>query len=211
MTALVEEDFLSFDPYTKLYHLGLMPYEIVARAGSDLEFLVLRKSLHPVLERVQAEVGGVASLSVISRNEALCVDVIEGQSDISLNTLKVGSRRPLGAGAASLSLLAALGEEEREAVIQRESERYRKYGNLTAEFVRAACAELPENGHVFNAQIIPGIGAVGVPLFTAAGALACAVSITNTVSRLSPERRRDIALALVQAARAAGFQAMDIA
>lgn len=210
LMALVEEDFLSFDPYTKLYHLGLMPYEIVARAGTDLEFLTLRKKLRPVLEQVQAEVGGIVTLSVPSRGEALCVDVVEGQSDILLNTLKVGSRRPLGAGAASLALLATHSEAEREAIIGRESERYLKYGTLTADFVRDACGELVRDGYVFNARIIPDIGAVGIPVFSEAEAPVCAVSVTNTVSRLSPERRREIASVLSLAVRAAGFKTMDV-
>ena len=210
MAILVEEDFLSFDPYTKLYYLGIMPYEIVARAGSDLEFLTLRKALHPVLEAVQAEVGCIATLSVLSRGEALCVDVVEGESDILLNTLKVGSRRPLGAGAASLALLAAQGREQRELIIRREAERYRKYGTLTADFVREGCAEYERTGYVFNAQIIPDIGAVGLPLFSEGGALVCAVSLTNTISRLNPERRRDVARVLLSAVRAAGFTATDI-
>ena len=210
MAALVEEDFLSFDPYTKLYYLGIMPYEIVARAGSDLEFLALRKRLRPVLENVQAQVGCIATLSVLSRGEALCVDVVEGASDILLNTLKVGSRRPLGAGAASLALLCAHAEDERDAIIRRESERYRKYGTLTSDFVRAACADFETTGYAFNAQIIPDIGAVGIPLFSETGTLICAVSLTNTISRLNPERRRDVALALLAAVRAAGFSATDI-
>nr|WP_281418600.1 IclR family transcriptional regulator C-terminal domain-containing protein [Ancylobacter oerskovii] len=211
LVALVEEDFLNFDPYTKLYHLGLMPYEIVARAGTDLEFVSLRKKLRPYLERAQAEAGGIVSLSVVSRSEALCVDVVEGHSDIRLNTLTVGSRRPLGAGAASLALLAAQDAAEREATIAREAERYLKYGSLTADLVRTACEGLRSDGYVFNeAWIIPDIGALGIPLFSTAPGAVCAVSLTNTISRLSPDRRREIAVVLSRAAQAAGFKTMDI-
>lgn len=211
LSALVEEDFLSFDPYSKLYHLGLMPYEIVARAGADLEFFTLRKKLCPFLERAQGEAGGIVSLSVISRGEALCVDVVEGQSDIRLNTLKVGSRRPLGAGAASLALLAAHPDAEREAIIRREAERYLKYGTLTADIVRAACGDLRREGYVFNnAWIIPDIGAVGLPVYSDRDLPACAVSVSNTVSRLGPERRRDIARVLADAIGAAGFKTLDM-
>lgn len=211
LVALVEEDFLSFDPYTKLYHLGLMPYEIVARAGTDLEFLTLRKKLRPFLERVQAEVGGIVTLSVLSRGEALCVDVVEGHSDIRLNTLTVGSRRPLGAGAASLALLAAQDTAEREATIAREAERYLKYGSLTADIVRVACEGLRPNGYVLNeAWIVPDIGALALPVFATGSSAVCAVSVTNTISRLNPPRRREIAHVLSQAVRAAGFNTMDV-
>lgn len=211
LTSLVEEDFLNFDPYTKRYCLGLMPYEIVTRAGHDLEFLVLRKKLRPILERAQAEVSGIVCMSVDSRGEALCVDLVEGQSDILVSTLKVGARRPLGAGAASLALLAVRAAAEREAIIRKESERYLKYGRLTADIVRAACAGLHRDGYVLNdAVIIPDIGAVAIPVFSD-GALVCALSVTNTISRLHADRRKEIAVVLSQAARAAGFQTLDVA
>mgnify|MGYP000625065382 CR=1 FL=1 len=62
------------------------PYELVANAGADLEFLELRKRLRPILEAVQKKCGGIASLSVPSRGEALCIDLVTGNSDISINT-----------------------------------------------------------------------------------------------------------------------------
>lgn len=207
LSALVAEDFLSFDPYTKLYHLGIMPYEMVANAGADLEFLDLRKKLRPVLEEVQARCGGIVSLSVPSRGEALCIDVVIGRSDISINTLKVGARRPLGAGAASLALLAALPAAEREKIICAEASRYPHYGRLTAEIVREACNALPRDGYVLNnAMIIPDIGAMAVPVFLA-GELVAAVSVSNTISLLSPARRRaEIAGVMAGLLEAAAFQ-----
>jgi DNA-binding IclR family transcriptional regulator len=203
--ALVDENFLNFDPYTKRYFLGLMPYELVNRAGSDLEFLHLRKTLRPFLDAAQRTLGGLVNLSVPSRGEALCIDVIEGRAAILVSTLKIGARRPLGVGAASLALLATHPADARAAVIAREAERYLKYGRLSADLVAEACARLPVDGYVVNeALIIPDIGALALPVFRD-GAVVCAVSVTNTISHLHRDARAGIAAVLRRAVTDAGF------
>lgn len=206
LAALVDENFLNFDPYTKRYFLGLMPYEIVNPAGPDLEFLQLRKTLRPSLERAQRTLGGLINLSVPSQGESLCIDVIEGRAPVLVSTLKVGARRPLGVGAASLALLAAQPADAQGAIIAREAERYLKYGQLTATLVSEACARFLVDGYVVNeALIIPDIGALAVPVFRD-GAVVCAVSVTNTISHLHPEARAGIAETLRGAVTDAGFQ-----
>lgn len=207
LAALVDENFLNFDPYSKRYFLGLMPYEIVNRAGPDLEFLHLRKTLRPSLDSAQRTLGGLVNLSVPSQGEALCIDVIAGRAPVLVSTLKVGARRPLGVGAASLALLAAQPAEAQAAIIAREAERYLKYGQLTATLVSEACARFPRDGYVVNeALIIPDIGALAIPVFRD-GALVCAVSVTNTISHLHPDARAGIAETLRRAVTDAGFHA----
>lgn len=204
--ALVDESFVNFDPYTKRYFLGLMPYEMVNRAGQELEFLQLRKRLRPHLEAAQRDLGGIVNLSVPSRDEALCIDVIEGRADILVSTLKVGARRPLGVGAASLALLATQPADRQAAIIARETERYLKYGHLSAALVREACAGWPVDGYVVNeALIIPDIGALAIPVFDGE-TLVCAASVTNTISHLHPNARAALALTLRRAVEAAGLR-----
>lgn len=205
LNALVDENFVSFDPYSKRYHLGLMPYELVARAGPDAAFLELRRKLRPVLHPMQAETDGIVCVSVPSRGEALCIDVLPGRCEISINTLKIGARRPLGVGAASLALLASMPEDERERIIVAEAERYAKYGRMSAQIAREAAGRLGHDGYVFNAAyVIPDIGAMAIPLF-ANGVPVAAVSVTNTISRLGKKRRREIAASMAAAAHMAGF------
>ena len=204
LATLTESGFVSFDPYSKRYHLGIMPYEIVGRAGENVAFVDLRRRMRCSLRAVQQDVGGIVCLSVIARGEALCIDVIGGDTDIHLNTLEVGSRRPLGAGGASLALLAVQPEEERRRIIEREREAYRKYGDLDAEIVRAAVDRFGVDGYVMNdAVIIPDIAAIGIPLFDG-DRLVAAMSVTNVQSRLARQKEVVVATMLDVAARA-GF------
>lgn len=203
--ALTARNFVSFDPYSKRYHLGVMPYELVDRAGQDLAFVDFRRRMRCSLKSVQQGAGGIVCLSVPSAGEALCIDVIAGETDITVNTLEIGARRPLGAGGASLALLASLPDTEREAIIERESERYLKYGDLTAEIVRAAAERLATDGYVVNeAVIIPDIAAIAIPLFQD-GAAVAAMSVTNVSSRLTASERPRIVSTMREVARRAGF------
>lgn len=205
LRGLVEDGYLSHDPYSRLYHLGVMPYELVARAGDDVASIHLRQRLRKSLRKVQEGLQGIICLSVPSLGDSLCIDVLAGGTEISVNTLEIGSRRPLGVGAASLALLATIDEVDREAIITRQSERYLKYGSLNADIVRDAARKLSEQGYVVNeAYVIPDISAISIPLVDD-GNVVAALSITNTSSRLALKDRPAIVASLHDAALRAGF------
>ena len=205
LNVLVEQDYLGFDPYTKRYHLSLMPYEIVARAGQDLGFLDLRRRIRRGVETRREGLGGTVFLVVPSRGRALCIDQIGGTADDGPSTLRVGARRPLGVGAAGLVLLSTLSETEREAVIARETQAYARYGRLTADAVRQGCADTLARGYAVNeALIIPGVAAVGVGIHHE-GALIGAVSVADAEAALASPRRDTVADALRGAVLAAGY------
>jgi DNA-binding IclR family transcriptional regulator len=205
LQSMVESGFLSHDPYSRLYHLGVMPYELVARAGDDVASIQLRHRMRKSLRQMQEDIGGIVCLSVPSLGDALCIDVIAGDTEIQVNTLEIGSRRPLGVGGASLALLASIEESEREVIIAREAQRYLKYGNLNESIVREAAARLKLDGYVVNeAHIIPGISAIAIPLIDG-GRVVAALSVTNTTSRLAHTHRSSIASKLRDVAIRGGF------
>lgn len=55
----------------------------------------------------------------------MCVQRVDGWNPIQIYLNKVGDRRPLGMGSATLSILAALPEEEAEAILARNEEEIR--------------------------------------------------------------------------------------
>lgn len=123
-----------------------------------------------------------------------------------MNTLDVGACRPLGVGAGSLALLAALPAEERARTIAGNAERYGRYGALTGSRVAAAVRQSHRDGYAFNrAFIIPEVGAVGVPFEEADGRLAGAISVATVLTRLRPRRRAAIRDAIAAAVTRAGF------
>ena len=203
LQTLVDRRFLSVDPYTKRYTLGVRPFDIAAKGGQDIAFVEFRRRLRRAIALGRLDGMGIVCISVLAGEEALCIDVVPNGADISVSTLTVGSRRPLGVGAASLAMLAALPQRAREAIIEQEADRYLLYGRLDAATVSEACAGLGAHGYVVNeAVIIPGIAAIAVPVFGKAGLIG-ALSVTNTASRLAPPRRVEIHERLVEVVRRA--------
>ena len=166
LQGLVQGELLSFDPYAKTYYLGTGVFDLMRAPGSPSAFDTLRLSLRDTMAEVAAVVGETVYLSVRVGDDALCIERVSRASRLSRNTLAPGARRPLGAGAGSAAILAALPVRERERLIKRNTERYLRYGALNADTVRAAAQHWAEQRFtVNNAQIIPGVSAMAVAVF----------------------------------------------
>lgn len=204
MTTLVETGFLSLDPYTKRYSIGIVPHSAMMKGGSRITSDAVKNKLHPYLQKLHIAHGGIVSLTIPAAHEGLCVDVIADQSDIQVTTLKVGSHRPLGVGGGSLALIAGLTELERDRIIKNHENIYPKYGALTADFVRAEVQRYLRDGYVANSAVIPDIVGIAVPVFDGT-TLVAAVSITNVVSRLDEARTKAAVSAIYRLILDAGY------
>lgn len=106
---------VAWDPATKIYRLGTLTFELGLAAAEHCD---IRGLCGDSLDRLQAETQDTCYLTMRSGFDAVCIDRREGASPIRVLTLDIGSRRPLGVGAAGLAILDCLPEEEAETVIQ---------------------------------------------------------------------------------------------
>ncbi|MEZ5741140.1 MAG: hypothetical protein R3E68_18030 [Burkholderiaceae bacterium] len=98
LEVLAREGFVVRDPLTKHYSLGPEPFLLGAAAAARHD---PRPIARPSLLRLAAAFQDTVILSVPRGPEAVCVDLELGRFPIRANYLEVGSRRPLGAGAAA--------------------------------------------------------------------------------------------------------------
>lgn len=190
LSALVAEGFLQFDRARMKYELGSETVLLgwIARARQDIPALARRS-----LERICQTTGDTAFLSIRSGNEAVCVDRHVGDYPIKTLTLEVGSRRPLGVGAGSMALLAFLPEDELHATIAAAAPLFESLEGMTADFVESLALASRAQGFVFNeGYVIPGMSALGVPVFDGAGRPAAALSVAAITARMSDDRRVEI-------------------
>ena len=111
LKVLTDESLLTFDPYSKKYHVGLELYML----GMTAWQFNLRDLLASAMARVREISRETVFLLVRSGADALCLERLDGDFPIRALTLAVGSRRPLGVGAGGLALLAAETDESRRA------------------------------------------------------------------------------------------------
>lgn len=192
LSALVEHRMLRvmdvdgsrvYIPGSALYRLGLA----AARHYS------LADLARPSMRRLAEHTQDTVFLSVRDRNEAVCLERVVGDYPIKTLTLSVGDRRPLGVGAGSLALLAALPEAERSAIIHGDRSREDRYPEFTPEVLTKWVSAASRLGYAHNPErVIPGMSAVAVAIIGSAGAPLGAISVAAVRSRMQGERLLEI-------------------
>ena len=108
MKTLCVHGFLAFDERTRRYQLGAGALTVGLAAVRHLDVPVIAR---PYLERMAAESGETATLSVLRGSQRIYVDQVLSPQEIRLEVV-LGRPYPLYAGASSKVVLAALPEAE---------------------------------------------------------------------------------------------------
>lgn len=105
--------FLDTVPVTKKYHIG---ESCLISPRMDIPAYIRARFL-PLAERMSRRFGYSTILYARNGYDAVCVERLDGWHPIQVFLNKVGDRRPLGMGSATLSILAALPEDEAETIL----------------------------------------------------------------------------------------------
>lgn len=185
LETLIEEGFVRRDPaHPKRYLLGDQALILgMAMQGRDH----IRDRARPALVRLAAVSGDTVLLSTRHGIESVCVDREFGSFPIRANYLDIGSRRPLGAGAGSLALLAWLPPDECETVIELVKPMLAaRYPRLSPQRLREEAQRSRENGYALLLDVVvQQMGGVAVPVFGADGRPSAAISIAALSERIT--------------------------
>jgi DNA-binding IclR family transcriptional regulator len=191
LLALVRAGLLDQDPETRRYHIGPEVYVLGTLASA-------RFGIHPIslraLARLSQETGDTAFLSVPRDLYSICVHREEGAYPIRIHALHAGDRHPLGVGAGSLALLAALPDSEVTQVLAANAEILtEKYSRHSPSALLELVQETRAKGYALNpGTLLPGSWAIGVAIRGLDGRPVGALSIAAIESRLSEERQREL-------------------
>lgn len=185
LDTLIEEGFVRRDPAKpKRYLLGDEALVLgMAMQGRDH----IRDRARPALVRLAAMSGDTVLLSTRHGLESVCVDREFGSFPIRANYLDIGSRRPLGAGAGSLALLAWLPQEECDTAIELIRPRLdERYPRISPQRLRKEVQRSRENGYALLLDVVvEQMGGVAVPVFGVDGRPVAAISIAALSDRIS--------------------------
>ncbi len=177
------------------YCLGYELLALGARAGDGGG---LRQLARPALLRLAERFGDSFFLFVPDGYHALCLEVQDGDYPVRSFTRGVGGRVPMGAGQASIAILAYLPEAEREEILARNAVLLKRDYGLEPEDIARAIATARARGYSRGAggRALPEYTGLGVPLLDAAGYPVAALSCSALASRLPDERCAEMALAV---------------
>jgi DNA-binding IclR family transcriptional regulator len=193
LKCLSHEGMVQQDPDTHRYYLGSMAFELGLTAAPRFN---LREIAHPGMARIAEATGDTVFLTQRSGLDAVCIDRHEGTFPIKTFTLDVGMRRPLGVGTGSLAIVAALSDEEIQAIINNNQSRYEEYGVVGAALLTQAKKAQKLGYSMREAPTLAGVRSVGHAIRNQSATAFAALSVSSISSRMTEKRVIDIAAML---------------
>lgn len=187
--TLVRHEFVRYDRSSRRYFVGA---EIaILSASAPAEMTELRDLARGTLRELARESGDTAYLTVRSGNDAVCVAREMGPYPIKALTGEIGTRRPLGVGAAGVALLASLSDTESDAVRRSNRSRMRRFPRATERAVSSALSATRESGIAFSeGLVIEPVRGIGRVVRDTAGRPVAALSVGATRERMTEEHRQ---------------------
>ncbi len=185
LSALSDNGLVFQDMTTRNYRLGHAA-AVLGRTAFEQD---IAGAARASLMRLAALSGDTAFASAIEGPAAICVAREVGDFPIRTLTLSVGDRRPLGVGAGSLALLAALPDAAVERALKRNEAWLRDFQGFDAASLRERVAETRARGYAENdGRIVSGMAGVAVPVLDVDGLPLAALSLAAIRDRMTPER-----------------------
>ena len=184
---------------SKLYRLGPLTFELGLAAAEHCD---IRGLCGDSLDRLQAQTLDTCYLTMRNGFDAVCIDRREGLSPIRVLTLDVGSRRPLGVGAAGLAILMRLRPEEAKQLIEASAHTLSKYNRMSTSKMHELLGDARKRGYaVCGNWVTLGVTAVGVPLSSADGRPIGSISVSAVNHRMPSSSWAELAVLLFAEAR----------
>ncbi len=150
--------------------------------------------LQPVLACVSAASGDAAFAILRDGSLSTCIARHVGSHPVQVLAIQVGTRQPVGVGAAGLALLAALSEQEYVAVVAANTPALGAYGGMTPERMHLLVRATRERGwSLIGNHATQGVMAVGMAVRDKQGKPVAAISVASTDARMPRERQQLIA------------------
>lgn len=193
LNDLETEGFVEREPQNKHYSLGNQAYLMHHAAFQRICPITAAR---PALIRLAKQFMDTVILSVPQGWESVCADLCFGDYPIRANYLTVGSHRPLGIGAGSLALLAALPATEARAVMPFVKEGLKRYPDFSRELLKQKIKESQQKNYsVLLDVVVNKMGGIGMAIRGPQGTPLAAISIAALNERIT-QREKELADAL---------------
>ena len=178
LSSLQTEGFVEAGSRRGQFRLG---FKLLSLATAAVSRFDERKFAMPVMERLHDLTGETVFLCVPRKDDAVCIERIEGMRVRSL-ALQLGGSLPLHAGAAPRAILAHLPESAWDAYLERNAplQKFTPSTPVDVEDLRALLKDTRADGIAISDQdVTVGVGAIGVPITDYRGQVRGALSISG--------------------------------
>lgn len=192
LLALIRAGLVEQEAMTRHYCLGQEAFVLGVLAARRHGLLELAMES---LRRLSEITMDTSFLSVRRDSYAVCLHREEGTYPVRTHALQAGQQHPLGVGAGSLAMLAALPDDEVERIMAaNEKALLTQYPGFPPDGVRADLALARERGFSLNpGRLVASSWGVGVAFRYPDGRIAGALSLAAIDSRMMPARQPELA------------------
>ena len=178
LSSLQAEGFVEAGSRRGQFRLG---FKLLSLATAAVSRFDERKFAMPVMERLHDMTGETVFLCVPRKDDAVCIERIEGMRVRSL-ALQLGGSLPLHAGAAPRAILSQHSERDWQSYLERNAPLRRFTDSTPVEpaELTALLRRTREDGFAVSDQdVTVGVAAIGVPITDYRGAVRGALSISG--------------------------------
>ena len=161
LSTFEKHNFL-FKNSNNKYQLGIefWLYGLVLEDKFKFEDLI-----HPSLEALSAKVGETVFLTVLDGLEGVSVGIAYGPHNVKFD-VKIGTRKPLNAGASNKVIMAYLPEEVQLKIIQKGLKKYTEHTMTDPEVLLASLSKIRQQGwSLTDSEFTEDVIGIAVPLF----------------------------------------------
>ncbi len=182
------------------YRLGLKLFELGTRAVSQLD---LRERARPFLERLVLETSETVHLCILDDFEVVYLDKVEPARSVRMAT-SVGRRNPAHCTAVGKAIMAHLSGAQVEEIIRKNGMKAMTANTITSLVeLKKELISVRERGYAIdNEEIEEGVRCVGCVVRNFSGDPLAAISVSAPAFRLTKDKVKGLAQAVVAAANA---------
>ena len=199
VTTLVNFGFLQRSAGGLKYRLGL---ELANLGFKVIRRMDLRREARPFMKDLVQKWDETCDLSIFDQGEVFYIEVLRGNRALTI-AAAVGQRLPAHCTASGKLFLAHLPEPELDDILSRPLQKYTDRTMNSPTLIKEQLQMIRQQGFATDQEELEtGVHAIAAPIFNRQGMLIAALSVPSPVSRMTPERNREIANSLLEASRA---------
>jgi DNA-binding IclR family transcriptional regulator len=192
LLALMRAGLVEQEPQSRHYCLGEEAFVLGVLAARRHGLLELAMES---LRRLSAVTMDTSFLSIRRENYAVCLHREEGTYPVRTHALQAGLQHPLGVGAGSLAMLAALPDDDVDRIIEaNEPVLLTHYPGFAPELIRGDLVLARSRGFAVNpGRLVASSWGIGAAFRYPDGRVAGALSLAAIDSRMQPARQEELA------------------
>jgi DNA-binding IclR family transcriptional regulator len=187
--CLLEQGAIQQNVRSKRIYLGPLALALGVAAQQQLD---LKQIFSPSATRLAEATGDTCFVMLRSGTDAVCIDRRLGSYPIKTLTVEVGMKRPLGIGAGSLAILAAMPESEISSVIRANARLLPRYGQSPASLMKSIRTTQKQGYVAAPVHELEQVIAIGLPVLDRMQKPIAALSITAIAERMQSKRRPEL-------------------